>query len=397
MLFHRPRSPDRAGRTAPARSRAALARSLYVAVVVGALLTLSAWALASARPAEPATNATGDTALADDDAEGALFSLTGLKPGRTETRCITVSNDGPVPDGIRLIGGGAASGLGDYLRLTVEAGTGGHYGDCNGFTGAQVFDGSLGDFVQNHHDYDTGLVALTPSQSASTTFRLRVAVDDTAAAQGGNATASFAWEARTADIVVESPPPAAPEPDVEDTTPSPGPQLAAVEPDESAARATPASEPPKPDADPPAPDTPAADASPPAAAPPAAPATGGPALPDLGGTLADSTRSLREANPPRRRAEKPAVTAAGPQKPGAARRAAPAATDDRGLVETIAEAIVPVVQRTAFPLILLILGGLFLLIQNRIDSRDPKLARAPLHAHPDLPFLSPPAPGDAVA
>jgi hypothetical protein len=40
---------------------------------------------------------------------------------------------------------------------------------------------------------------------------------------------------------------------------------------------------------------------------------------------------------------------------------------------------------------------MFLLIQNRIDRRDPKLARAPLHAQPDLPFLPPPAPGDALA
>jgi len=371
-----------------------------VAVVVGALLTLSAWAFASARPASPATNAAGNTALADDDADGKLFELTGLTPGRTETRCITVSNDGPVPDGIRLIGTGTGSGLGEYLRLTVEAGAGGHFGDCNGFTGAQVFDGTLGDFVDNHHDYDTGLVALTPSQSASTTFRLRVALDDVAAAQGGTATASFAWEARTADIVVE-PPPAAPEPEPapapEETAPAPDPQLAKLE----AKEPMPASGPPEREADPRTPDAPAAVASPPAAATPAAPATGGPALRDLGGTLADSTRSQREARPPRRRAEQPAVSTAAPQKPGATRHAAPAAKDDRGvvetIVETIADAIVPVVKRTAFPLILLILGGLFLLIQNRIDSRDPKLARAPLHAQPDLPFLPPPSPGDAFA
>jgi hypothetical protein len=93
------------------------------------------------------------------------------------------------------------------------------------------------------------------------------------------------------------------------------------------------------------------------------------------------------------------VSPIAPRTPGKVRRA-PKAEDEPGVVAAIAEAIaaaiVPVVKRTAFPLILVILGGLFLLIQNRIDSRDPKLARAPLHAQPDLPFLSPPAPGDVL-
>jgi len=354
-----------------------------VVVVVGALLSLSAWALAATRPASPpATNAAGNTQLADDDAETALFELSGLTPGQAESRCITVSHDGAVPDGIRLIGGSGGGGLDAYLHLTVERGSGGRFGDCTGFTGVPVFDGSLGDFVSSHHDYDTGLVASTPVQSGSTTFRLQVALDDVAAAQGGTSTASFAWEARTADIVVEPP---APDP-VEDSAPA-APRPPAPEPEERPATATPASV--EPDDDRPNPDTPST-AEPQPAPGPAAPAAGGPA-PELGGTLSDPAPPRAKARPPRERSE-PAASPTAPRTPAAASRPAP--DDDRGFVETIADAIVPVVQRTAFPLILLILGGLFLLIQNRIDSRDPKLARAPLHAQPDLPFLPPPSPGD---
>lgn len=405
MPVHPPRSPDSARRRAPARSRVALSRSLYVAVVVGALLTLSAWALASARPASQGAKAGGNTALADDDAEGALFQLAGLTPGQAESRCITVSNDGAVPDGIRLIGGAGGSGLDEYLHLTVDTGSGGRFGDCGGFTGAPVFDGSLGEFVRRHHDYDSGLVASTPAQSGSTTFRLRMALDDVAAAQGGTATASFAWEARSADIIVEPPPPA---PDPGEDSPPTDPQTPAPEAEGRPAAATPAGGSPEPEADRPAPGTPqtgdpqAGEPQPDAATPaaPATPQTGGPTLPELGSTLTDDARPRPrpEASRPRRRPEKPAASTTAPQTPGAARRPVPAADDDRGLLETIAQAIaqaiVPVVQRTAFPLILLILGGLFLLIQNRIDSRDPKLARAPLHAQPDLPFLPPPSPGD---
>ena len=381
-----PRSPGSTGR-APARPRAALARSLYVVVVVGALLSLSAWALAATRSASPpATNAVGNTQLADDDAGAALFQLSGLTPGQTESRCITVSHDGAVPDGIRLIGGSGGGGLDAYLHLTVERGSGGRFGDCSDFTGVPVFDGSLGDFVSSHHDYDTGVVASTPVQSGSTIFRLQVTLDDVTAAQGGTATASFAWQARAADIAVEPP---APDP-VEDGAPA-TPRPPAPEPEERPSTATPASV--EPDDDRPTPDTPDTPrtAEPqPAPAAPSAPATGGPG-PDLGGTLSDPAPPRAKARPPRERS-KPAASPTAPRRPAAAPRPAP--DDDRGFVETIADAIVPVVQRTAFPLILLILGGLFLLIQNRIDSRDPKLARAPLHAQPDLPFLPPPSPGD---
>jgi hypothetical protein len=398
-----PRFPDSAPRRAPARSRTALARSAYVVVVVGALLTLSAWAIASARPgSQPGTNAAGNTALGDDDADTALFQLAGLAPGQTASRCIAVSNDGAVPDGIRLIGSAVGSGLYEYLHLTVDAGSGGSFSDCAGFTGAPVFDGSLGDFVRGHHDYDSGLVASTPVQAGSTTFRLQVSLDDVAAAQGGTATASFAWEARTADIVV-APISPAPEP-VVNSTPT-DPQPAAPGADARPAPA-PARDAPKPDAvDRPTPDTPNAPAPQPGPASPTAPDRAAP-LPVPGSTPSEAAQPRPAASPPRKRAAKPAASPTVPQAPGAPRRSAPAVAGtasgdaDRGLVKTIAAvaaAIAPVVQRTAFPLILLLLGGLFLLIQNRIDSRDPKLANAPLHAQPDLPFLSPHSPGDAVS
>jgi hypothetical protein len=82
------------------------------------------------------------------------------------------------------------------------------------------------------------------------------------------------------------------------------------------------------------------------------------------------------------------------EAPRAARRSPPASGRVSRLVKAISKLVAPVVQRTAFPLILLIVAGLFLLVQDRIDRRDPKLARAPLHARPDLPFLPPPSPGD---
>lgn len=48
-----------------------------------------------------------------------------------------------------------------------------------------------------------------------------------------------------------------------------------------------------------------------------------------------------------------------------------------------------VVKNAAFPLLLVLLLILFLVIQDQIDRRDPKLALAPVYPTPDLPFLPP--------
>jgi hypothetical protein len=175
------------------RVRGAAARSLLLIVTLGALIALSAWSLASALPASRAeTNAARNGALSDDDAGTALFALTALVPGETQLRCIRVSNDGPALDGIRLVGSAEGGDLREFLRFSLDAGSGGRFGDCSGFAGTRLFDGSLAQFVALHHDYDSGLVTSTPTQTGSTTFRLRVTLDDVPAAQGETATVSFA-------------------------------------------------------------------------------------------------------------------------------------------------------------------------------------------------------------
>jgi len=56
------------------------------------------------------------------------------------------------------------------------------------------------------------------------------------------------------------------------------------------------------------------------------------------------------------------------------------------LLNAAGRLVKPVLERSAFPLLLLVLVALFLLVQDHIDRRDPKLALAPLRAEPDLPF-----------
>jgi hypothetical protein len=51
-----------------------------------------------------------------------------------------------------------------------------------------------------------------------------------------------------------------------------------------------------------------------------------------------------------------------------------------------------VAVHSGFPALLLVGVLLFMGLQNRLDGRDPKLALAPIHQQPTLPFDPPPHP-----
>lgn len=53
---------------------------------------------------------------------------------------------------------------------------------------------------------------------------------------------------------------------------------------------------------------------------------------------------------------------------------------------SVSEVAVRVAEKASFPLLLLVVMVLFLVVQNRIDRNDPKLALAPVHSEPDVPF-----------
>jgi hypothetical protein len=61
----------------------------------------------------------------------------------------------------------------------------------------------------------------------------------------------------------------------------------------------------------------------------------------------------------------------------------PSLTEVPGLLSQVA---VKSLEKPQFPLVLLVVAALFLLVQNRIDRRDPKLATAPVDAEPHLFF-----------
>ena len=138
----------------------------------------------------------GSVSLTDDDATVALFSFTGWTPTDTATRCIEVTYSGTVlPAAVRMHAA-TGGGLGDYLDLTVEVGTGGSFASCAGFAPTStIYSDTLSNFSATHADYGSGLPVFTAvGTPSSQVLRVTTSLQDDDAAQGLGATATFTWE-----------------------------------------------------------------------------------------------------------------------------------------------------------------------------------------------------------
>jgi hypothetical protein len=142
--------------------------------------------------------------LTDNDSSSAMFAnVTGLMPGANVDRCIDVTYTGSVdPTAVLIYISGAPTGtLAPYLNLTIDVGadTADPFRDCTSFVpSGNVYTGTLSAFAAAHTGYATGMTTWDPAAGPETrTFRFRLQVQDTQAAQGLTATFGFSWETRT--------------------------------------------------------------------------------------------------------------------------------------------------------------------------------------------------------
>jgi hypothetical protein len=139
-----------------------------------------------------------------------LHSVSGARPGQVEDRCIQVTYRGRLSADTRLYLTGSAGALGPHVAVSITPGAGasGAFPSCAGFTasGPDLFSGALTQLA-THAGWASGLVLVAPGNDRwqagdSVTFRVRVALADTNAANGGALgplTAgpySLVWEAR---------------------------------------------------------------------------------------------------------------------------------------------------------------------------------------------------------
>jgi hypothetical protein len=146
-------------------------------------------------------------ALTDDDAATRLFSVSGLKPGDTATRCIAVTSTSTVPVDVRLFvtGRSSTNQLGTWLKLTVKAGTGGSSSSCGTFVAnptTALYTGSLSSVPAD--TWDAGVQGWTTTNTTGTaatakrTYQLTYTLDTSTptSVQNGAASATFVWESR---------------------------------------------------------------------------------------------------------------------------------------------------------------------------------------------------------
>ncbi|HET9518704.1 MAG TPA: hypothetical protein VFO77_13360 [Actinoplanes sp.] len=181
-----------------------------VAVVAGVLTSgAMVWSASNAAFSGTTTNASnswaaGTVTISDDDAGVAMYnSLTGLTPASGSlVRCIQVTYTGSVTAPVKLYAGAlGGTGLGTYLNITIEKGTGATFGSsCAGFAGASTIlaTTTLATFASTYTSYSNGVATgWSPTGSGQTqSFRFTISVADNNSANGLSCTLPFTWEAQ---------------------------------------------------------------------------------------------------------------------------------------------------------------------------------------------------------
>jgi hypothetical protein len=183
---------------------------IRVGTIVVASVVVTTMVVSASRAPFTASTSNIDNSVAagtvtlTDDAASALFTVEGMVPGQTETRCVLVTYDGTVADPapVRLYSGGYVDSgtFSDYLSVTIEEGTGATFGDCAGFVpDATIESGvSLSAFDAARTDYATGAGGWDPASTAeSRAYRISFQLDPaTPDAQQGESvnTLVFTWE-----------------------------------------------------------------------------------------------------------------------------------------------------------------------------------------------------------
>lgn len=310
----------------------------------------------------------------------ALFQLGGLVPGPVGSRCLVLQVSNGVADAAVMSAVVGGTGLASYLDVVVESGTSANPAVCNDFVGTPVFTGTLAALAAQHPDNVSGLSIALPDQH-STVVRFTVALQDTNAAQGLTAAATFRFDALD---TTPTPPPTTQPPT---TTTEPPTTVPVTEPPTTAVVTTTGR-----------PTTvPATTTTTTVAATTTTTAVGttttavdvenqraknnagsrtGTGGTGTGGDAATTTLP-EELSPP---TSDPRIEVRDPT-----RDAQPASVVERA-AEIVTTTVTTAAKTSTVPATFVAMIFFFLVVQDRIDRNDPKLARAPLAPEPELVF-----------
>lgn len=189
-----------------------LALTMGVLAMLGLVAGAGTWsAFSDTTDNSGNTFASGTVVIGDDDGGStAMFTMSGLKPGDTDSACIVVDYSGSLPANVSMYGSTSGTGLDQYLDVKVTRGTKvGAFDSCASFVPDLTNYIGQGpgvvyqDTLQNYPDNFAGALADPPSGGPETwtsgethAYRFDVTLQNDNNAQGKDATQTFTWEAR---------------------------------------------------------------------------------------------------------------------------------------------------------------------------------------------------------
>ncbi|RUQ02294.1 MULTISPECIES: hypothetical protein [Curtobacterium] len=195
-------------RVSPRAARLAAWIAVPAALVAsGVVVSTASYSAFSATTTNPTSNWTaGTVALSDDDANTALFTAANLKPGSSDSKCITVTSTGSLASTVKLYATSpsTSSVLAQNTTIKIEQGTGGGFSSCSGFTpaatGGTLFENSLPTLGTQATNFASGLGAWTTTGAASETrvYKVTYTVSPNTpnTAQANTAQIGLTWEAQ---------------------------------------------------------------------------------------------------------------------------------------------------------------------------------------------------------
>lgn len=355
------------GRLLRGCSTVSVAAALGACVAIGVLLAPGTASAATGSPAAAVQ-------LSDDSGGTPLFQGSqGLVPGQTVVKCVAVdARIGPHadPHDVTVGASGVAGDLAQFLDLTIQVGTGGHFGDCTGFSGTEIYAGTLADLSGRGGGRGVA-TGWRPTTNQQRTFRFSMMVADRASASGTAAQGTLLWSLLDTGVLPAAPP--LPTPPA-GTIPG-SPATAGIAPLPSQGRGAPS------------------------------PATGNTGSGSRAGTdstrsggtpgagtpgAGTSTRSSGSADlsghrlSPERSAE--GLTVPGQPGPTGSRGDGVRSRDVPSVLTKLISTVWMLASHAAYPLLIALLIALFLVIQHRLDANEPKLAEADVTSDRDLVF-----------
>ncbi len=198
-----PRRPRRPPRRSRGRLRLLLtpAAALLGVVLSGTMVVQGTEAAFTGRTTNPGNGwVAGAVTISDDDNGTAVFTVAGVLPGATGSTCIRVTYAGGVAASVRLHASVTGT-LAPHVDLVVEQGSGagntGGFGSCTGFSGLQVYSGTLSAFPTTFAGGSGTFAPTASGQFAVYRFTYTHNAATPSAQQGASASATFQWESRS--------------------------------------------------------------------------------------------------------------------------------------------------------------------------------------------------------